>query len=198
MLPKILTHILFHPAQHGIRPKHSTFTALSTITADIAVGFSRKKPAHRTVLVALDQAAASQNMDHQQLFDCDFYTNMPAAIRCWLYNYMQKTRAKVHFRQRESKSRKVKTGVVQCGALSPALFNYYLFHFPIPPPNIKLIKYADDITIYISGPVVTDLINGLNIYQSQVLSYINEKKKQTYLQQRFSRQILTSTTYIHK
>ena len=60
--------------------------------------------------------------------------------------------------------------------MSPTLFNYYLADFPTPPPNIKLIKYADDITIYTSGPVVADLINGLNIYLSQVLNYINNKK----------------------
>ena len=83
--------------------------------------------------------------------------------------------AKVHFRQKESKIRKVKTGMVQGGVLSPALFNYYLVDFSTPPPNIKLIKYADDITIYTSGPVVADLINSLNIYLSQVLNYINSK-----------------------
>ena len=52
------------------------------------------------------------------------------------------------------------------------LFNYYLADFPSPLPNIKLVKYADDITIHTSGPVVADLINGLNINLSQVLSYI--------------------------
>ena len=40
-LHKILTHIPFHPAQHGLRPKPSTCTALSTITTDIAASFSR-------------------------------------------------------------------------------------------------------------------------------------------------------------
>ena len=70
----------------------------------------------------------------------------------------------------------MKKGVVQGGVLPPALFNYYLADFPTPPPNIKLIKYADDITIYTSGPVVADLINGLNIYLSQVLNYINNNK----------------------
>ena len=147
LLPKILTHIPFHPAQHGFRSKHFTCTALSTITAD----FSRKKPAHRTVLAALDQTAAFDNVDHQQLLDCVFNPNMPSAIRRWLHNYMQNRRAKVHFWQIESKSRNVKTGVIQGGVLSPALFNYYLADFPTPPPNIKLIKYADDITIYTSG-----------------------------------------------
>ena len=174
LLPKILSHNHFHPAQHGLRPKHSTCTALSTITADIAAGFSRKNPDRRTVLVALDLTAAFDNVDHQQLLDCVLNTNIPSTIHRWLYNYMQNRRAMVHFLQKESKSRKVKTVVVQRGALSPALFNYYLADFPTPPPNIKLIKYADDITIYTSGPVVADLINGLNIYLSQVLNYIKK------------------------
>ena len=90
--------------------------------------------------------------------------------------YAEQTSQIVHFRQKESKSRKMKTGVVQGGVLSPALFNYYLADFPTPPPNIKLIKYADDITIYTSGHVVADLINCFNIYLLQVLNYINNKK----------------------
>ena len=89
---------------------------------------------------------------------------------------MQNRRANVHFRQQESKSSKVNTGVVQDGVMSPALFNYYLAGFSTPPPNIKLIKHADGITIYTSGPVVADQINGLNIYLSQVLNYINNNK----------------------
>ena len=141
--------------------------------ADIAAGFSRKKPARRTVLVALDQTAVFDNVDHQQLLDCVFNDNYPAAIRRCLYNYMQNRRAKVHFRQKECKSRKATTGVVQGGVLSPALCNYYLADFTTPPPNIK---NADDITIYTSGPAMSDLINGLNIYLSQVLNYINNKK----------------------
>ena len=63
LLPKI--HIHFHSAQHGFRPKNSTCTALSTINADIAVGFSRKKLAHRTVLFALVLTAAFDYVDHQ-------------------------------------------------------------------------------------------------------------------------------------
>ena len=102
-----------------------------------------------------------------------YNTNIPATISRWLYNYMLNRLAKVHFWHLESKSTQVKTCVVQGRVLS--LFNYYLADFPTPPPNIKLIKYADDITIYTSGPVVADLINGLNIYLSQVLNYINNK-----------------------
>ena len=132
------------------------------------------------MLVALYLTAAFDNVDHQQLLDCVLNTNLLATIRRWLYSYVQIRRAKVHFWQKESNSRKVKTGEIQGraleteGVLSPALFNYYLADFPTPPPNIKLIKYADDIAIYSSGPVVDDLINGLNIYLSQVLNYIKK------------------------
>ena len=104
LLPKNLTHIPFNPAQHGFRPIHSTCTSLSTITADIAAGFSSKKPAHRTVLVALDLTAAFDNVDHQQLLECVFNTNLPATTRRWLYNYMQNRRAKVHFRKKNLKA----------------------------------------------------------------------------------------------
>ena len=168
----VLTHIPFPPAQHGLRPKHSTCTALSKVNAEITASLSRKKPTHRTVIIALDLTSAFNKVDYQQLLDCAYNTNIPATIRRWLYNYMQNRRAKVHFWQQESKSRKVKTGVVQGRVMSPALSNYYLADFPTPPPNIKLTKYADDITIYASGSVLADLINGLNIYLSQVLNYI--------------------------
>ena len=113
LLSNILAHIPFRPALHSLWLKQSTCTALSTITADIAAGFSRKKPAHRTVLVALDLTATFDIVDHQQLRDCVYNNNIPATIPRWLYIYMQNRRAKVHFQQTKCKSRKVKTGVVQ-------------------------------------------------------------------------------------
>ena len=67
LLPKIPTHIPFHPAQHVPWPKHSTCTALSTITVDFSVRkacFSGKKPALRTVFVALDLTAAFDSVVH--------------------------------------------------------------------------------------------------------------------------------------
>ena len=66
--------------------------------------------------------------------------------------------------------------MLQGGVQSPALFNYYLAGIAATPQNIKLIMYADDIAIYTSGPVEVDLIKGLNLYLSQVLTYIINKK----------------------
>ena len=158
--------------------------------------FSRKKPAHRTVLVTLDLTDAFDNVDHQQLLECVINTNIPATIRRWLYNYMQNRRAKFHLQQKESKCRKMKTGVVQGGVLSPALFNYYLADIPTQPPDIKLITHADDITMYKSRPVAADLINGLNIYLPQVLSYINNHKL-SVSSAKYTVTLLTPDTHEH-
>ena len=87
----------------------------------------------------------------------------------------------------------MKTGVVQGGVLSPALFNYYLADFPTPPTNINQMKYADCITIYTCGPVVADIINGLYIYLSQVLYYINNNK----LTLSFTVPLFTPSTHEH-
>ena len=100
------------------------------------------------------------------------------------------------FSAKKSKSRKVKTGVVQGGVLSPALFNYYLADFPTPPPNIKLIEYAHDITIYTTGPLVADIINCFNIYLLQVLNYINNKKL-TVSTSKSTVTLFTQDTHVH-
>ena len=61
----------------------------------------------------------------------------------------------------------------QGGFLSPAQLRYYMADISTPPSNIKPIKYAEDIAICTSEPVVAAVINGLNIYLSQVLNGIN-------------------------
>ena len=94
-------------------PPCSTFLSAETLDMHCSVVDHRrhcyrlfgKKPTHRTELVTLDLTAAFENVDHQQLLDCVYNTNIPATICRWLNNYMQNRRAKVHFRQQESKSR---------------------------------------------------------------------------------------------
>ena len=174
-------------------------TALSTITADTAFGFSRKKTAHRTVLVH-----SAQSLSIRQL-----YSTMSTINNCSIVSstptYRQQSDAgsttmyridetKFIFGNKNLKAEKVKTGVAQGGDVSPMLFDYYLADIPTPPPKIKLINYADDITIYTSGPVVSDLINLLYIHLSQVLKYI---KKLTVSTVKSSVTLFTPDTHKH-
>ena len=96
----------------------------------------------------------------------------------------------------------MKTGVVRGGALSPALFNYYLADFPTMPPNIKLIKYADDITICSSGPLVADLINVINVASAQLhekkTDSVNGQMYSNTFHARYLRAPLTSTSKVSR
>ena len=115
LLPKILTHIPFDPAQHGPQPKHSTCTALSTINADIAAG-SPSSARHARSDSCIRQCGPSTTarlcLQHQHT------GNIPSLAP----QYMQNRRAKVHFRQNlKSKSRKVKNRSGTRSSVSSAL-----------------------------------------------------------------------------
>ena len=58
----------------------------------------------------------------------------------------------------------MRQGVPQGGVLSPTLFNLYMSKMPTPPPNIKLVTYADDSTILSSGKKLNELCTNLNEY----------------------------------
>ena len=54
ILPHLVDHLPVAAHQHGFRKNHSTTTALSCITHEIAKGMNEPKPCSKTVLVALD------------------------------------------------------------------------------------------------------------------------------------------------
>ena len=164
----LLQRLIQWKSELGIRPKYSTCTELSTITAVIATGFSGKQPAQRSVLVEFDLTAAFAEVGHQQLLDCVYNTNLPATIRRWLDKYMLIRRAKVPFRQQESNRRKVKIGVEQGGVLLPALFHCHLADFPTPPLNTKLMKYAEAITICSSVEIALTILRRLTNFYIQI------------------------------
>ena len=51
----------------------------------------------------------------------------------------------------KSKARIIHTGVPQGSKLSPTLFSFYIADMPRPTEPVKLICYADDITVWASG-----------------------------------------------
>ena len=110
--PHITQNIKLQPHQHGFRSKHSTVTALNHIVNDISNGFNHKKPAQRTILVALDLTAAFDTVNHDTLIQQILDTTIPDSVKRWTINYLQGRQTTVHFRNTSSKHRKTKQGVV--------------------------------------------------------------------------------------
>ena len=83
---------------------------------------------------------------------------------------------KVSFRNKLSSSRKVLTGVPQGAVSSPISFNFYLANLPPAPPGIKVIQYADDISIYTSGTSIKNMCTHINSYINLVTDYLEERE----------------------
>ena len=56
--------------------------------------------------------------------------------------------------------------------LSPSLFNNYIAEMPRPTPPVKRICYADDITVWASGPKIPQLESMINSYLRDVCIYM--------------------------
>ena len=93
------------------------------------------------------------------------------AIKRWFNCYLLGRQSKVQFRNCTSTARNVRTGVPQGAVSSPILFNFYLSKMPTPPTNIKIIQYADDISLYTAGTNIA----AINQFISLVVDYLTER-----------------------
>ena len=151
--------------QHDFRSGRSTTTCLDSIYHLIATGLNQPKPAHRTILVALDLSKSFDTVRHDLLLDIIISSLLAPSIKRWLGVYLRNRQAIPEFRGVRSKYRHIKMGVPQGGVLSPTLFNSYMARLPQPPSGITLFSYADDCIVLSTGPPpLHSIVNNLNSY----------------------------------
>ena len=140
-----------HEMEGWSRQNHSTTTALSCSTHEIAKGMNEPKPCSRTVLVALDLSRAFDTVSIPLLLRVILGSSMSPVIKRWLCGYLRGRQSYVEFRGAISRYRKVTQGDPHGGVLSPTLVNAYMAGLPIPPVDIKLFSYADDVTALVTA-----------------------------------------------
>ena len=138
---------------------------------DIETGFNQRKPPHHTVCVAIDLTAAFDTVSHDTQISKIVGSSMPPAITRWLSCYLTGRQAATCFRGTKSSTRIVRTVIPQGSKLSHALFNYYIADMPRPAPPVKRVCYADDITVWATGPKIPELESMITNYLSDVSIY---------------------------
>ena len=174
ILPSINEHLSPALDQHGFRPRHSTTSALLQLTTDIENGFNQRKPPHRTVCVAVDLTAAFDTVSHDILISKIAGSSLPPNIVRWMSCYLRGRQAATSFRETKSSTRIVRAGVPQGSKLSPALFNYYIADMPRPTDPTMRACYADDITVWTSGPRIPELETRINRYLKHISDYLKD------------------------
>ena len=113
-------------------------------------------------------------MSHDTLISKIVGSPLPPAITRWLSCYLRgrqaATSSEVPSRTRESS----RTGVSQGSKLSPSLFNPYIADMPRPTPPVKRVCYADDITVWATGPKIPQLESMINTYLRDVSIYLKD------------------------
>ena len=137
----ITANILNTPMQHGYITQHSTVTALHTLNNN------QMAPPARTITVALDMSKTFDTMNIHTLIRKLLQTNTPSTIIKFIANYINVRKAYTLYINHTSKQRHIKTGVPQDDVLSSTLFNIYTSDLPPPSAPVKVMAYADDITI---------------------------------------------------
>ena len=129
---------------------------------------------HLTVCVAIDLTAAFDTVSHDTLISKIAGSSLPPAITRWLSCSLRGRQAATSFRGTKSNTRIVRTGVHHGSKLSPSLFNYYIADMPKPTPPAKRVCYADDITVWATGPKIPQLESMINNYMREVSIYLKD------------------------
>jgi retron-type reverse transcriptase len=151
IVPHVTTSTNFDLMQSAYRKHHSTETALLKITNDIYDGFDNRQS---TILVALDQSAAFDCIDHLTLIrrlHHSFGIEGPALD--WMTSYLQTRKSFVRFKNASSVVSAVEHGVPQGLSLGPLLFSLYIAPLSTVFRSFGLThhQYADDSQIYVSA-----------------------------------------------
>ena len=181
LLEKILKNTISeflptNPSQHGFTPKLSTVTALTSLTQIALTGFNQKKPPSRTLITSLDLSKAFDTVPIPNLIAKISRTALPLIYQKWLVNYLTNRQSQVKLYSTLSPPRTFPNGVPQGSVLSPLLFNFYIHDIPDPPAPLKLIIYADDITILSPHPNISTATLNTQNYLNTLNSYCTSNK----------------------
>ncbi len=154
VLARIVPHVSasssFDVVQSAYRRRHSTETALLCITDDIFAGFNDHQS---TILVALDQSAAFDCIDHSTLIDrLDRTFGVTGKALEWVRSYLRGRSTFVRWKQNSSSIFPLDTGVPQGSSLGPLLFSLYIAPLSgvINSFGVRHHQYADDTQVYIA------------------------------------------------
>ena len=152
-----LYHYLSHnhllaSAQHGFRPRHSTETALLSVTDRILNATDRGEI---SLLCLLDLSKCFDVIDHKILLQKLAVHGIETS---WFSAYLQGHTQSVSLtdgsnRKVLSRPLPINMGVFQGSALGPLLFTVFCNNISLYAGDATVFQYADDTQVLVSGPV---------------------------------------------
>ena len=108
--------------------------------------------------VCLDFSKAFDTLNHNILIRKLKHIGNRGVAADWIDSYLRNRVQKVHIADTISDIKPIVTGVPQGSVLGPLLFIIYINDMSNVCPDLKLIHYADDTTIYVSDNNINSLV----------------------------------------
>ena len=159
--------------QFGFRKGMGTDSALINFIDYVHRGQSKK---HNVGAIFMDLSKAFDVMDHQLLkLKLDHYGFRGVFLE-FLMSYLDKREYYVHVNGLDSDTKVVNVGVPQGSTLGPLLFLLFINDMKHCSSLLKFLQFADDTTIVLSSPDITELNEILEREGNKVLEWFSCNK----------------------
>ena len=142
------------PSQHDFKLRHSTTSALLSISSRVVSGYNQWETPSRTIAIEVGISKAFDTVSHSLLTEMIHCSRLQHNLVRWLVAYLCGRKASCLFQQRCSPSRQERAGVPQGSIISPALLNHFVLDYPITDSDMT--SYTDDLTLLASAPSIVE------------------------------------------
>ncbi len=165
---------IFYDHQYGFRIKHSTYHPILHLIKDITT--ENDLPAkHGTIATFLDLSKAFDTVSHNILLQKLNFYGIRGVANNWFRSYLESRTQYVQFNDIISNLKEVICGVPQGSILGPLLFLIYINDLS-SSIKLQVISFADDTTVYHSGPDLTKVMRTLNDEMAKLFRWLNANK----------------------
>ena len=144
----LLVNSLLSDSQHGFMRGRSTDTILLSFYDFITSEMDSNKIVDA---IFFDFAKAFDKIPHDLLISRLFEHRICGSLLKWLGSFLSDRYQKVTIRNYSSKLLPVSSGIVQGSVLGPTLFSIFIDNIDKSLEYCSILKYADDIRIYLSS-----------------------------------------------